>query len=78
MIIRASRKGSLKASLYKRVIKRCILKQRRERKLNLLYARLRAIIPKPTKATKPASLSQDFSDCESCSSSLMADLTKGL
>ncbi|GLJ38878.1 hypothetical protein SUGI_0792570 [Cryptomeria japonica] len=67
-------KENVKASVWKRIISRRILKRRRERKLNLLYSMLRVILPKSIKVTKQISDSKDLSNGEGCSSSLMAGL----
>ncbi|XP_057858767.2 uncharacterized protein LOC131067671 [Cryptomeria japonica] len=73
-VTRTLPKGNVKASVWKRIISRRILKRTREKKLNLLYSMLRVILPKSIKVTKQVSNSKDFSVGGGCSSSLMADL----
>ncbi|GLJ38877.1 hypothetical protein SUGI_0792560 [Cryptomeria japonica] len=73
-VTRTLPRGNVKASVWKRIISRRILKRRRERKLNLLYSMLRVILPKSIKVTEQVSNSKDSSVEEGCSSSLMAHL----
>ncbi|GLJ38898.1 hypothetical protein SUGI_0792970 [Cryptomeria japonica] len=79
--LNCSPKSKIKLSIYKRILSRIILKGRRERNLNLLYARLKAILPRSTKVTEDDSRSKEFLDHKSCNSSALmvetSDLPKG-